>query len=415
VKDTKGTATISLQPPTRRPDAVRKPASSYNLAVGYLRAFVTVLVLAHHAALAYHPFAPKATASLVAQPRWWQAFPVVDSQRWIGFAWFVGFNDTFFMSLMFFLSGLFVWSSLERKGSAGFLRDRLLRLGLPFVAAGALIAPLAYYPTYLFTGTSTGLSGFWREWRSLGNWPVGPAWFVWVLLVFDCMAAVMSVLVSDWGEALGRSFAGASRRPVVFFALLVAIPTLAYVPLALVFGPLAWFGFGPFFFQLSRPLHYLVYFIIGAGVGAYGLDWGLLAREGKLGRRWILWSVAALLAFAAAAGIAIASFAAKSSPQIWGTIGGISFTVSCAASSFAFLALFIRFTKTGDWVWDSLRDNAYGMYLIHYAFVSWLQYALLKTALPAVAKGSAVFVGTLVLSWSATAALRRIPAVARIV
>jgi hypothetical protein len=62
--------------------------------------------------LAYHPFAPPATASLVTHPRWWQAFPVVDSQRWSGFALFVGFNDAFFMSLMFFLSGLFVWRSL---------------------------------------------------------------------------------------------------------------------------------------------------------------------------------------------------------------------------------------------------------------------------------------------------------------
>src|SRR5215467_13007348 len=42
------------------------------------------------------------------------------------------FNDTFFMALMFLLSGLFVWPSLERKGSARFLRDRTLRLGVPF-------------------------------------------------------------------------------------------------------------------------------------------------------------------------------------------------------------------------------------------------------------------------------------------
>jgi len=33
-------------------------------------------------------------------------------------------------------------------------------------------------------------------------------------------------------------------------------------------------------------------------------------------------------------------------------------------------------------IWDSLTANAYGIYLVHYAFVSWLQYALLKTTLP---------------------------------
>jgi hypothetical protein len=59
-------------------------------------------------------------------PRWWQAFPVIDSQRGSGFSLFVGFNDVFFMSLMFLLSGLFVWRSLDRKGAAGFLRERIL-------------------------------------------------------------------------------------------------------------------------------------------------------------------------------------------------------------------------------------------------------------------------------------------------
>ena len=43
-------------------------AGNYNLAVGYLRAFITLLVLAHHAVLAYHPFAPPPPATLVAQP-----------------------------------------------------------------------------------------------------------------------------------------------------------------------------------------------------------------------------------------------------------------------------------------------------------------------------------------------------------
>ncbi len=48
---------------------------------------------------------------------------------------------------MFFLSGLFVWHSLERKGAARFLGDRARRLGVPFVAAFLVLAPMAYYPS----------------------------------------------------------------------------------------------------------------------------------------------------------------------------------------------------------------------------------------------------------------------------
>jgi len=55
------------------------PAAQYRYSIGYLRAFIVLMVIAHHAALAYHPYAPPPPASLIEQPRWWQAFPVVDA------------------------------------------------------------------------------------------------------------------------------------------------------------------------------------------------------------------------------------------------------------------------------------------------------------------------------------------------
>ena len=89
--------------------------------------------------------------------------------------------------------------------------------------------------------------------------------------------------------------------------------------------------------------------------------------------------------------------------------------MTCAALSFAFLALFIRFATRRRWIWDSLSDNEYGMYIIHYMFVSWLQLAMLQIALPAIGKGVLVFIGVLLLSWGTSAAIRSIPGVSRIV
>ena len=390
-------------------------ASTYNVSVGYLRAFVTLLVLAHHAALAYHPYAPPPPTSLAAVPRWWQAFPVVDSARWTGFSLLVGFNDIFFMALMFFLSGLFVWKSLARKGGGTFVRDRALQLGVPFFAAAALVAPLAYYATYLQTGADPSPAAFLYRWLSLGEWPAGPAWFVWLLLAFDCAAAALFWLAPKWGEFAGRLSSGASRRPAIFFALLVAVSAAVYLPMVLAFGPMRWSGRGPFVFQTSRLLHYFVWFLAGAGVGAWGIGRGLLAPDGKLARRWPVWMVAALVAFGLAAVVLVGSLSTHGAPSVWATANGIAFVLSCAASAFCFLAVFVRFARTRVKAFDSLTDSAYGMYLIHYAFVTWLQYALLKAALPAVAKGPLVFVGTVALSWGATVALRRIPAVARVI
>jgi peptidoglycan/LPS O-acetylase OafA/YrhL len=340
---------------------------------------------------------------------------VVDPARWTGFSLLVGFNDAFFMSLMFFLSGLFVWTSLSRKGSAAFMRDRGLRLGLPFVVAAALLAPLAYFPTYLMTGAIPSLAGFVDVWLSLGNWPAGPAWFLWVLLAFDAVAAALFVLAPKAGDVLGRLSSVGFRRPAVFFGRLILVSAIVYVPMALAFSPMSWMTFGPFTVQTSRVVHYFVYFLAGIGVGVYGVDRGLLAIEGRLRQRWPAWMAAALALFIIAAAVTIAALQPGRSPHVLATFGGVAFAASCAASSFAFLALFVRFATTRTRLFDSLRDNAYGMYLLHYVVVSWLQYALLPAPLSGLAKGALIFFGTVVVSWAASAALRRVPAVARVI
>ena len=101
-------------------------------------------------------------------------------------------------------------------------------------------------------------------------------------------------------------------------------------------------------------------------------------------------------------------------PRSLEVTGDLVFVLSCAASSFAFLALFLRFARRDGSLWTSLRRNAFGMYLVHYAFVSWLQYALLPAQMSGLSKGALAFLGTVVLSWGATALLRRLPGVARV-
>ncbi|HLN00610.1 MAG TPA: acyltransferase [Bryobacteraceae bacterium] len=402
-------ATEQLVAPTQP-----EKAAHYNVAIGYLRAFVTVLVVAHHAVLAYFQYAPP-PMPFTAEPRLWRAFPVVDSARWPGFTLFVGFNDIFFMSLMFFLSGLFVWNSLQRKGAGSFLRDRVLRLGLPFAVAAALLAPIAYYPAYLTATHSPSVAGYLRAWFSFRDWPAGPAWFIWLLLAFDGVAAGLYALSPKWGESIGRLTSRASRRPVAFFALLVGVSAAVYISMSLAFTSYAWAALGPFTFQTSRLFHYAAYFLAGVGVGAWGIERGLLAPDGKLARRWWLWLIAALPAYAVVVAIVIAAAVQPSRMTLWTTVGGFAFAVSCATSGFAFLALFVRFAKKTRRVFDSLRDNAYGIYIVHYAFVAWVQYALLPASMSGLVKGSVAFLGALALSWGFVAAIRRIPAVARVI
>ncbi|MBO9662926.1 acyltransferase [Dokdonella sp.] len=395
--------------------AATAPPPARDPALDYLRAFVTVLVVAHHAVLAYHPYAPP-PGTFDDGKRLWSAFPVVDAQRWAGIDLFVGFNDVFFMSLMFLLSGLFVWPALQRKGAGAFLRDRCLRLGVPFIACVAILAPLAYYPAWLQRGGESGLGGFATAWLALGVWPAGPAWFLWVLLAFDAFAAFAWRIAPAWADVAGRWLG--SRSPAAFFAWLSALAIAAFVPLASFVDPSTWSSVGPFFVQTSRVALYLGFFAIGIVLGARRTAHDVLAADGGLARHWMLWPNLAVGAYAALVALFITLIVVNAKQQ---PIAGLetatlfAFAVSCAASSVALLSIFLRFGQRRTAVFDSLSRNAYGIYLLHYAFVSWLQFALLGVDWSGAAKGIVVFAVALAASWATVAALRRIPWIAHMI
>ncbi len=93
--------------------------SRRDVSLDYLRATLTVMVVAHHSSLAYTHFAHIDSKNYLAS-----SAPVIDEARWLFLDYAENFNDVFFMSLMFFISGLFVLPSLRRSGAAAFLRNR---------------------------------------------------------------------------------------------------------------------------------------------------------------------------------------------------------------------------------------------------------------------------------------------------
>ena len=384
-------------------------SSEYNVALAYLRAFIIVLVIVHHTAVAYFlPDAPPPASSLAESLHSIRAIsPVIDSQHSKLFFFVAFFNDKFFMPLMFLLSGLFVWGSLQRKGRLIFFRDRLVRLGLPFVVM-VILAPLTYYTTYLQSGRNSGPSGFWQQWFSLGNWPTGPAWFIWLLLAFDIFLVLLSTLIPSGTDFLKKMPSEAVVRPATFFWLLVLVSAASYIPMATIYDPnFSWWYWGPFSFQLSRVFLYLVYFLIGVILGAYGIQRTMLVPRSNLARRWVMWVIVALAAFLANI---VATFT-----QANKTLIAVSFVLFCTAACFAFLSIFLKFGGNRRRILDSLFRNSYGIYVIHYVVVSWLLYAMLTAPLPAIVKGSIVFVCSLAFCWGTISIIRRIPGVARVI
>ena len=367
-----------------RPDqagADIQPPHSRRLGLDYLRGLVIVLVVLHHAVLAYCAFGHFNVRHYL-----WSTAPIVDPQHWLGFDILVLFNDSYFMPLMFLISGLFVRPSLRRKGAAAYLRDRARRLMLPFAVAVLTIIPLAYYPSYRMTGSDITFGAFWGQTLTDGPWPSGPPWFIAVLFGFDVVAVAADRLTRNVDLArLGGSFR--------FLALVTIV---AYLPLLIAFGPSRWFAWGPLTIQASRILLYAGYFLVGmlAGPAIRTAGRGVLALAVLL--------FALLLAVAAAQRISPGLLP----PAGWLVLHGLCVGLFCAGATQAMLAVFNKIQRPSA-IFDSLGANAFGIYLIHYVFVVWTQYALLDWNAGPIEKAIVVFTLALGLSWGLSAGFTR--------
>jgi surface polysaccharide O-acyltransferase-like enzyme len=383
-----------------------KVAPARIVAFDRARTFIILLVLLHHSVINY---------------TW---FGHGDPSRWLGFDLVVLFNDSFFMALMFLVSGLFVRDSLARKGWAIFLRDRAWRLGVPFLISVFVLMPVAYYPTFLryhLPGTTDfSFLHFWWHTLTVGPWPSGPAWFLWVLLALDMLAAAVWSMAPRVISALGQLIFATRDRPMLAFAVFLIVSIASYLPMHLAFGDISWLEPGgfPLPIQTSRILLYTAYFFTGVGIGAVNLRAGLLAENGELAKRWPVWLAFAFVFYLA---ILVAVYAHHnwvadfdSPPLLWKVGYGFAFAIYSAAMAFTVSAIFLRFAE-GWGLLDAMQPSAYGIYLLHYIPIVWLQYAVYDTSFPAFVKFAIVFSGTLSLSWGLTVMLRKIPVVARMI
>ncbi|QQO17329.1 acyltransferase [Bradyrhizobium diazoefficiens] len=370
-------------------------AKARNLSLDRARTFLTLVVLLHHAVIPYTYFGH------------------TDPASWIGFDVVVLATDSFFMAMFFFLSGLFTWPGIARKAPQVFLRDRLLRLGLPFAIAAFTVIPLAYYAIALRNDPELTFASFWWKTVTVGPWPSGPIWFVWVLLAFDLTASLLYRVSAHLVDPGNRVSLAGFERPFVFWLMLAVVSVVVYVPALIYFGGSRWFEFGPFSVQASRILLYFAYFFIGASVGAANFDRGILGAEGQLPKSRWSWVIATLAFY----GLMWVMIYVKREildnpdpqPHWYQAIYGTFFVLFSASILLAILAFFLHSRAGGPNLLDRMQADAYGMFLVHYPIALWIQYALFDYAWPAIAKAAVGFVLTVILSWGVTAGLRKIP------
>ncbi|MGO1510805.1 MAG: acyltransferase family protein [Actinomycetales bacterium] len=239
--------------------------------IDHLRVFGTLLVVAHHVALAY--------GNLGIWPNWEEPTSELSA---LPLDLLVLLNQTFFMGLFFMLSGFFAPGSVDRRGPGRWAADRLKRLGLPFVAFMVLLRPLYTLPTYL-DQLAADREPYWLFY--LTDWQVGPMWFVLALLILSLVYA--AIRARRPGQPAGPTTSHASRGPsrplragqvvafalalgVVSYAWRIAFPTGSFLPVIGIPSP----GYVP---------QYVALFVVGILAFRKGWFSELPRRAGLLG------------------------------------------------------------------------------------------------------------------------------------
>lgn len=368
--------------------------------VDYLRAGIVSLVFLHHTAITYG-----------ASGSWYYTLPATSSGAAGILSLLTNFNQAWFMGLFFLLSGYFTPASFERKGIVKFVRDRVIRLGIPLLAFFFLLNPLTVYLAAAHSSSAVlQQEGFtvplnFNMQFYLSNLGTGPLWFVEMLLIFDIGFALVRYRMKGSGAKSGSSHFPSYRRIGAFILLLAASAYLLRIVMPINQSFLQF----PSLFDLPQ---YLSFFIIGVYAGKR--DW-LSKMPDRMARRMF---AAALLASLTLLVLAIYG---TETPSIgWGSLygyGSISSafyalwdsTFAVGASMFA-IGFFRRHFNTKGKLWKYLREHFYTAYVIQAPVIVIVSaYALYSIHIESVLNFILAAIIIVPLTWVLSYPVRRIP------
>ena len=143
------TTTLSTSRPAAA-EAVQTKAASRLLFIDNIRVFLTILVILHHLMIMY----AGSGSFLYNEGR-------QDTLTAVLGTWFCAVNQAYFMGFFLLIAAYFVPGSYDRKGAGHFLKDRLIRLGIPLVVYSWIISPLTWVViTYVTLGQLLPLSDY---------------------------------------------------------------------------------------------------------------------------------------------------------------------------------------------------------------------------------------------------------------
>jgi glucan biosynthesis protein C len=362
-----------------------------------LRIYLTILVVLHHAALAYG-----------GAGNWGVKDPAVDDISPIFLFFFNAVNQSYFMSAFFLLAGYFTPRSFERKGSKQFLIDRLIRLGIP----------IAIYTTILININEYILDVWYRD--SIYNIKIeydpGPLWLVQALLFFAAIYVIFRALADRSATKKSIQLYRDTFPPDAILFLCIGILTVLTFLEHLVFpvGKAIFLNFQAGFF-----VHYTFCFYIG--VLAYRGDWFVRLSKAQA-RRWGILSLVVIPLYFV---MMVLGGALESEENVAKFTGGLywqSFALSLwfwftflMVGIIVFLLYFFRerLNQAGPMA-KTMAANVYTVYIIHQTVLYALNILLLDINIPTILKFFIAGLIAVPVCFVLSGLIRRIPYARRV-
>jgi glucan biosynthesis protein C len=360
------------------------PESSGNriLFLDNIRYLMIVFVVLFHAAVSYGTFGQWAVGDAVANIKF---FDIT-----------VAIIDVFAMPVLFFIAGYFALPNIQKKGTGVFLKEKFIRLGIPWLIGVIFIVPIITYIVHYkhLCGKPLLTYGqFWINWMKTasdfhtGFWyPMYPNiisfnqvayWFISLLLFFFIIFGIIYTLKKRLFPSSSIQEKTHSGKTMLLVMLFVGFLSIILSGLNTVFPypyPDPWVVIASVLqFQTWRLSTYIIYFALG--LYAFSRNW--FVRDNNFPGHPLLWiSICIILCFGL---LAILSNLISNQTNI-GLIIPYMFLRSFLRATFliVFMSIAFRYWNRPHKISKTLAANSYNIYLVHLPIVVVLQLLLIN-------------------------------------
>lgn len=372
-----------------------------------LKVFLTLLVIIHHVGQAYGP-----TGGF-----WQYKSSLNENIPWLGA--FFGVNAGFFMGLFFMISGYFLPASYDRKGGKAFLKDKLLRFGVPILVVFLIIEPLEMYFYYsLYSGNKTidflkyyiniyfGIGGkpFW--FKETVGWPemnFGHLWFLEHLLIYSLVYCfIRKMFIKEELKKDTDTFGYLHILLISSVIALVSAITRIWYPID------KWIAI--FGFMQSEVAHlpqYIILFIIG--IISFRKNWFLKCNK-KIGYTALTSGI--VMAIIVYLNRLFTESIRNMLFSNWDVYESFMAVFIC----FGLIVFFREKINNTSFIASLLAETSYAAYIVHFPIVLAIQYSLDKVVIcGAIGKFIVVSVLSIIITYTVSYLIRKIPCVNRII